>query len=222
VIKGGIVEDMRPSSWLILVISIGAVSELLVPNHSAAEWYVAGQVGPTFGDRFDNIGATHPDVVPTAPSWDLRNSIAYGAKLGYFPGHGWMGIEGEIFHTTPHLRRPEPDPGLHLRVTTLAINFIARYPGTTFQPYAGIGMGILFSHLGGTPGTPGIQSDSDTSTGLNLLAGLRFFVTPYVSMFTEYKFVQSSLLFSDALGAAGGFVGDYRAQHLMLGVAYHF
>ena len=192
------------------------IAILWTSNVVHGEWYVAGQVGPTFADKLANIELT--DFSNRPPDLDLKNSIAYGAKLGYFGGHGWFGLEGEIFNTTPHIKQ-DIDPGIHLRVTTLALNFIARYPGATFQPYAGIGFGLMFAHLSESPTT---RSDSDTGTGLNLLAGLRMFVTPYISMFTEYKYVQSSLLFSDALGPNGGFVGDYRAQHLMLGLAYHF
>jgi opacity protein-like surface antigen len=187
------------------------------PQTVTAEWYVAGMVGPTFADKLGNIEGTVFQL--NAHDFDLKNSLAYGAKLGYFGQNGWFGLEGEIFNTTPHIKSIGPDSGIHLRVTTLALNFIGRYPGVTFQPYAGIGFGFLFSRLGQAPG---IQSDSDVSNALNLLAGLRFFVTPYVSMFTEYKFQQATMIFDSALGANGGFIGDYRVQHVMFGVGYHF
>jgi opacity protein-like surface antigen len=198
-----------------------ALVVLCTAQLAQGEWYVAGQVGPTFADKPADIGGTGSlsTLAPVAPNWDLKNSIAYGAKLGYFGGHGWIGLEGEIFNSTPHIKQIGDVPGSHLRVTTLALNFIARYPGVTIQPYAGIGFGMLFTRLSESPTK---RSDSDTATGLNLLAGVRFFVTPYVSMFTEYKYQQASLLFDQAFGANGGFLGDYRAQHLMFGVAYHF
>jgi opacity protein-like surface antigen len=209
---------MRPTRQFALVLCFASVGlGICCPATATAEWYVAGQVGPTFADRLSNIELTR--FSDRLPDFDLKNSLAYGAKLGYFGQHGWFGLEGEVFNTTPHIKSLGPDPGIHLRVTTLALNFIARYPGLTFQPYAGIGFGLLFSRLGQAPG---IQSDSDVSSGLNLLAGLRFFVTPYVSMFTEYKYQQATLVFDNAFPGAGGFIGDYRAQHLMFGVAYHF
>jgi opacity protein-like surface antigen len=213
---------MRLTHRFILVLFFASVGlGICWPATATAEWYVAGQVGPTFADKLANIEGTGPlsGLAPVASDWDLKNSVAYGAKLGYFGGHSWLGLEGEVFNTTPHIKQIGDVPGTHLRVTTFALNFIARYPGVTFQPYAGIGFGVLFSHLSESATT---RSDSDTATGLNLLAGLRFFVTPYVSMFTEYKYLQSTLLFSDAFGSSGGFLGDYRAQHLMFGVAYHF
>jgi opacity protein-like surface antigen len=216
---------MRTRQRMIGIVSVLLGGLILVqlpsPQSVGAEWYVAGMVGPTFADKLGNIGGTGPlsTLAPAAPDWDLKNSIAYGAKLGHFGGHGWFGLEGEVFNTTPHIKQIGDVPGTHLRVTTLALNFIARYPGLTFQPYAGIGFGLLFSHLSESLTK---RSDSDTSTAMNLLAGLRFFVTPYVSMFTEYKYQASTLIFDNAFGSNGGFIGDYRAQHLMLGMGYHF
>ncbi|MGH7233047.1 MAG: outer membrane protein [Nitrospiraceae bacterium] len=189
------------------------------PRDTAAEWYVAGQVGPTFADRLSDIGGTGSLTTLRAPDFDLKNSLAYGAKVGYFPGHGWFGLEADVFNTTPHIKNLDNIPGIHLRVTTAALNFVIRYPGLAIQPYAGIGAALIFTRIGESATT---QADSDVTTGLNLLAGTRFFVTPYVALFTEYKYTQATFQFDRAFGAVGGFVGDYRAQHVMFGVSYHF
>jgi opacity protein-like surface antigen len=221
-------EIRRPTlrAGLKLIAMVCALWLIGPPGMVHAEWYVAGQVGPAFADRLSNISGTRFVLENEGEDFDLKNSVTYGAKLGNFPGNGWFGLEGEVFNTTPHIKQLGSDPGIHLRVTTLALNLIARYPGLTYQPYAGLGFGLLFSHLGSAPpgpgGGPGIQSDSDVSSGFNVLAGLRVFVTPYVSVFTEYKYTQATLRFDGALGPIGGFTGDYRAQHLMLGVGYHF
>ena len=53
----------------------------------------------------------------------------------------------------------------------------------TFQPYFGIGPGILIAHLSRSVQT---ESDTQVSIGLNVLTGLRAFVTPNVAVFTEY------------------------------------
>jgi opacity protein-like surface antigen len=188
-----------------------------------AEWYVAGQIGPAFADRLSDIEGTGPLARLQAPDFDLKNSLTYGAKLGYFPGHGWFGMEGEVFNTTPHIKNLEELPGAHLRVTTVAFNLIARYPGPTVQPYAGIGVGLAIARLGESPGA-NIRGDTDVTSALNLLAGLRFFVTPYVALFTEYKYTDARFQFDNAFGfgTVGGFVGDYAVQHLVVGLSYHF
>ena len=63
--------------------------------------------------------------------------------------------------------------------------------------------------------------------GLNALVGMRFFVTPYTALFTEYKYSEADLAFDNAFSpaqgfASGGFSGTYRAQHIVVGILYHF
>lgn len=189
-----------------------------IPSPASAEWYVAGDVGVNFADRITGISGTGDLTGLQAPDFDLKNSISYGAKLGYFRDHSWFGIEGEVLQTTPHIKNLDDDPGIHLRVTTVGVNFLARYPGRTFQPYAGVGVGTAIARLSDTAT---VQSDSDVASGWNVLVGLRAFVTPYVAVFTEYKHSGATLRFDQAFGT-GGFEGVYRAQHVLIGLSYHF
>jgi opacity protein-like surface antigen len=191
-------------------------------HEASAEWYVAGQFGANFADRLTDVGGTNGLAGARAPDFDLKNSFTYGGKVGYFPGNGWVGVELDAFHTTPHIKNLDDVPGIHMRVTSAGVNFIARYPGVTFQPYAGVGAAAIIAHISNSPTT---RSDSELTGGLNLLAGIRAFVTPYVAVFTEYKLTQATLRFDQAFsgfGTAGGFMGDYRAQQLVVGVSYHF
>ena len=190
-----------------------------VPSPASAEWYVAGEVGPNFADRLTGISGTNGLGGLQAPDFDLKNSVSYGAKLGYFPEHGWFGIEGEVLQTTPNIKNLDDIPGIHLRMTTVGINFLARYPGRTFQPYAGAGVGVVIAHLSDSATT---QSDTDVTGGWNVLAGLRAFVTPYVAVFTEYKYTGATLRFDQAFGTVGGFEGTYGAQLVLFGLSYHF
>ncbi|HEY4643866.1 MAG: hypothetical protein EWM72_00335 [Nitrospira sp.] len=198
--------------WLL----IGTVG---MPSPASAEWYVAGDVGVNFADRLTNVTGTNGLAGLEAPDFDLKNSVSYGAKLGYFPQHGWVGIESEVLHSTPHIKNLDDDPGIHLRVTTVGVNFLARYPGRTFQPYAGAGVGVVIAHISDTAT---VQSDTDVTSGWNVLAGLRAFVTPHVAVFTEYKYTGATLRFDEAFGTVGGFEGRYRAQHVLAGLSYHF
>ena len=191
-----------------------------MPSPASAEWYVAGDVGVNFADRLTGISGTGDltGVEPRSPDFDLKNSVSYGAKLGYFAEHSWLGIEGEVLQTTPHIKNLDDDPGIHLRVTTVGVNFLARYPGRTFQPYVGVGVSTAIAHLSNSAT---VQSDTDVASGWNVLAGLRGFVTPYVAVFTEYKYTGATLRFDQAFGT-GGFEGVYRAQHVLVGLSYHF
>lgn len=190
-----------------------------VPGPASAEWYVAGEAGPNFADRLTGVSGTNGFAGLQAPDFDLKNSVSYGAKLGYFPEHGWFGIEGEVLQTTPNIKNLDDIPGIHLRITNVGINFLARYPGRTFQPYAGAGAGVVIAHLSDSATT---QSDTDVTGGWNVLAGLRAFVTPYVAVFTEYKYTGATLRFDQAFGTVGGFEGTYGAQLVLFGLSYHF
>jgi opacity protein-like surface antigen len=207
----------------VLFVAWLSIATFGMPGPASAEWYVAGNVGVNFADRLTGISGTGDltGVEPRSPDFDLKNSISYGAKLGYFPEHSWFGIEGEVLQTTPHIKQLDGvAPGIHLSLTTLGVNFLARYPGRTFQPYIGIGPGMVIARLSDSPANE-IQSDTSAAGGWNVLAGLRAFVTPYVAVFTEYKYTGATLRFDQAFGT-GGFEGVYRAQHVLVGISYHF
>ncbi|OQW37652.1 MAG: hypothetical protein A4E19_13340 [Nitrospira sp. SG-bin1] len=194
---------------------------------ASAEMYIAGQAGVNFADRINSIAGTGSQAGAPGPfiDFDLQNSITYGGKVGYFPGHSWIGIEGEVFHSSPHIKELPAtaslpaDPGIHFRVTTVGANIIARYPGRTFQPYVGAGVGAGIAHIGDTAT---VRSDSDVAAAWNILAGLRAFVTPHIAVFTEYKYTGATFDFDEAFGPLGGFSGNYRAQHVLGGLSYHF
>jgi opacity protein-like surface antigen len=204
-----------------LVVAWLSIAIFGVRGLACAEWYVAGDVGANFADRLTGISGTNGLTGIQAPDFDLKNSISYGAKLGYFAEHSWFGIEGEVLQTTPHIKNLDDVPGIHLRVTTVGVNFLARYPGRTFQPYVGAGPSMVIAHLGDSAANE-IQSNTSVTTGWNVLAGLRAFVTPYVAVFTEYKYTGATLRFDQAFVTGGGFEGVYRAQHVLVGLSYHF
>lgn len=190
-----------------------------VPNRSHAEWYVAGQFGVNFADELQSVRGTGILTGLTAPDFDLKNSYAYGGKLGFYPGHQWLGVEIDVLHSTPHVKNLDDIPGIHLRVTNIGLHLLMRYPGLTFQPYLGIGPAIIASRLSSSATT---KSDSNLTVGLNTLVGLRAFVAPQVAVFSEYKYTMATLRFTDTFEDDSGFHGDYRAQQLTVGVSYHF
>jgi opacity protein-like surface antigen len=201
--------------WLAVVCFPTAVEQ------ARAEYYVAGQIGVNFADRLNDIQGTGSLVTlqPISQSFDLKNAVLYGGKLGFFPGNGAMGLELDVFNSQPNIKAMGDIPGIHLRVTNVGLNLMLRYPGQTFQPYVGFGGAALISHISKTVD---VQSDTDVGFGINLLAGLRAFITPYVAVFTEYKYTRGTLTFSEAFGSIGGFSGDYLAQQVVVGVSYHF
>ena len=142
----------------------------------------------------------------TFSDFDLARSTMYGVKLGTFQPTQlrWLGMETEFFYTNPHVKQQDIETfvdgvssgvtnfaGAHVRVATWAVNWIVRYPGKHLQPYAGVGPGIFWGRLSGID----LGTGSDTSLGLNALAGIRFFLTKNMALFGEYKYNRTSFDF---------------------------
>lgn len=203
--------------FFLSVLLLVVLSSITIP--AQAEWYVAGQAGHSFADSLRNVTTTGPFSGIELQAFDMKNSLAYGGKVGVYPYHGSLGIELDVNHSTPHVKSIDNTPGIHLGVTNVGVNVLFRYPGTTFQPYLGLGPGILIARLGRSVET---ESDTQVSVGFNFLTGVRAFVTPNVALFTEYKFTDAKFDFNGAFGSFGGFNSTYRAHQLFVGVSYHF
>lgn len=130
----------------------------LLTSNSYAEMYVAGMAGYTAPNDLTNVKGTGGASAFSFSDLELQSSVAYGGKVGYFfPSANWLGVETEVYNTTPHVKQQPvtvsgfglsvpvgTQPGFHLRVLTWGINAVVRYPGKTFQPYAGVGLGVFF------------------------------------------------------------------------------
>ena len=114
-------------------------------------------VGYTAPNDLTSVQGTGANSGISLSDLELKSSVAYGGKIGYFfPGANWLGIETELYNTTPHVKQQSVTasgfgvtvpigtlPGFNLRVLNWGINAIVRYPGKTFQPYAGVGLGVF-------------------------------------------------------------------------------
>jgi opacity protein-like surface antigen len=203
-------------------IAVGVLCLTLSGHPAQAELYVAGQIGYTSPNDLSSVQGTGPISGVSFSDLKLDNSIVYGAKVGYYlPSVNWLGIETEMFNTTPDVKQQPitvlgvtvPAPGFNLNVFTWAINAIVRYPGKQFQPYAGVGLGVFFAEAK-FQGT----SDKDVAPGLNALAGVRYFATDHIALFAEYKYNRAAFELPDAIGIKA----DYSANHFVGGVSYHF
>jgi len=212
-IHSGRVRQRFSLSLLLLT----ALSSITIP--AQAEWYVAGQAGYNFAGSLRNVTTTGPFSGIELQDFDMKNSLAYGGKVGVYPFHGALGFELDVFHSTPHVKNLDNSPGIHLAVTNVGANILLRYPGVTFQPYLGAGPAILIARLNPSVET---QQDTQVSVGFNFLTGIRAFVTPHVGLFTEYKYTDGKFGFDDAFGSFGGFDSTYRVNQVFAGISYHF
>ena len=86
------------------------------------------------------------------------------------------------------------------------------------QLYAGAGPGIFFAETSNQFG----RSTDNGRVGLNALAGAKYFLTRNLAMYAEYKFNYAHFDFSQAQGTTAGLTGDYKASHVVGGLALHF
>lgn len=227
---------MRRSGFVCGVLSVAALSLTLSVYPAQAEMYVAGQAGLTVPNDFSNVEGTGSGAGVSISDVSLKNSIMYGAKLGYyFESMKWLGVETEVFNTTPHVKQQDVTAsfggasqtgnltGQYVRVLTWApINVVVRYQMGQLEPYAGVGLGLFFART--KDAATGETSSSNARPGLNTQVGVRYLVTKNFSMFTEWKYNRVSLNFDESspTQAAGGIKGDYSAHHFVFGVGYHF
>lgn len=207
------------------------------------EGYIAGFGGYTFGGKFDTSGIGTASGVNFG-NRDLAASGVYGAKAGgFFPDQlSWFGVEIEAFNTTPNVKQAGAAPGSDMRVTTLAVNAIFRVQlsctTTTerteqvtrrveiryerefcrLQPYAGVGLGINWVDLSNSNFT----AHDNFVPGLNVLGGVRYYLTEKIGLFTEYKYNRATFDFVSAGATLTGFQGVYSINHLVAGFSYHY
>lgn len=212
-------------------VAVGVLCLTLFSRPVQAEMYVAGQVGVLIPNSFSNIEGVDSNAGLTVSDLSLQNSVIYGAKLGYyFDSMKWLGVETEVFNSTPHIKQQDAAIGVpgfsgtvnlagtSLRVLNWApVNVVVRYQMGQFEPYAGVGMGVFFANV--TEAVNG-ESSSSTAVGLNTRLGLRYLVTKNMSLFGEWKYSRASFNFSPSspTQATGGVKGDYSANILAFGV----
>ncbi|WHZ28074.1 MAG: hypothetical protein OJF51_002872 [Nitrospira sp.] len=217
-------EKLMTHRLWILSLSLLALSSQ--PAHS--EMYVAGQVGANFPADLSNVEWRAGGANVAGNDLELQTSLVYGGKVGYyFDSVKWLGIETEVFNATPHIKQQNwvingvnvgTVQGIYNRVLTWApVNLVVRYQAGAFEPYAGVGLGVFFSHLS----TSGFSSSS-TDVGLNTQVGLRYRITSAIAMFGEWKYNWASMSHTNLAGTGLNVDTDYRAHNFVFGVGYHF
>lgn len=211
-----------------LMAALCLIVALTFPALVSAETYIGGMLGATLSASAGDNKIKDPLIIDgtKATNLSLDKSVMYGGKVGhYFEQARWLGVEAEVFTTTPDAKRQRvtltapsgasasfTQSRTDVHVTTVALNAMLRYPGERFQPYAGAGFGVFIAGAGG---------QSDTAPGLNALAGLRVKLTEHVGLFGEYKYNRAAFSFSPS-STSLGYDTTYQAHHVAVGVSYHF
>ena len=72
--------------FFLSLLLLTALSSIAIP--AQAEWYMAGQAGHSFADSMRNVTTTGPFSGIELQDFDIKNSLAYGGKVGVYPFHG--------------------------------------------------------------------------------------------------------------------------------------
>lgn len=130
-------------------------------------------------------------------------------------------------------------PETSLRLIALAFNVVARYPGETFQPYVGVGVGAFYFMAHGRGSDNFLYSTrrydntavpykvSTTAQidgrqvvpGLNAMAGFKILLTEELGIFFEGKYNRATITNFDP---TFGLTGEYSSFNAVAGLAYHF
>lgn len=100
-----------------------------------------------------------------------------------------------------------------MRLITVALNVVARYPGTVFQPYVGVGVGAFYFTSSGE------ISGRQMVPGLNAMLGMKVLATEEWGVFIEGKYNRATITNFDP---NFGLSGEYSAWNILAGLAYHF
>ena len=209
-----------------------------------AETYIAGQFGVTLPSvvggglgEGDLTGVFIPGSKISEQS--LEKSILYGGKIGhYFRAVPWLGLELEVYNTTPHIKQqsltftapsgavspPIDFRGLNFRVLTIAPNLTFRYHKSRLQPYVAVGPGIFFAHIK-DPSFTSDNTQSSVSIGVNAAGGIRYYITRNLAIFGEGKFNYARLSFEQTPPGVFnlfGFDTTYMMFHAAGGISLHF
>ena len=198
---------------------------LMLPATAWAEWYAGAYGG--FSSHGDLANSTIPLSNGTLSTTDVEfdDSAVVGGKVGYFfESANWFGIEidaGVSWPDTPTQQvgttfTPSVSgaqvPGtatVAARDNTLILfvpSVILRYPGETWQPYAGVGPALF-------------EFDDEASPGISVLGGLRVFVLRKVALFAEYRYRAANI--EDVDLGFGAAQGNFAVNQIVFGVTLH-
>ena len=160
---------------------------------------MAGQIGVNFADR---LKTSKEPAAPesTAPDFDLKNSVSLRGKAGVFPGNGPMGVGADVFNSQPNIKNLDDVPGIHLGVTNVGVNLLHAISRADVSAVCRHRWRVTDCTIVG-------KCDDQKRYGCRIRvkrpAGVRAFITPYVAIFTEYKYTHGTLTFDDAFGPVG-------------------
>jgi opacity protein-like surface antigen len=106
-------------------------------------------------------------------------------------------------------------PGADFLVHSLAFNALIRFTGYQYklEPYTGLGIGLNVGNIS----EGNFKPEAAFAPSFNILAGTRYYITPKIAPFIEYKYNFAEFSFS-----RNSLTASYRAHLIMFGISFHF
>jgi hypothetical protein len=203
-------------AWLAVVFLLGLSSA------ASADTYIA--VGG--GLNFAELDSTDAGTI------DLKQNGFFGAKFGHFfdnRQYNWFGFEVDLYRAAPSIKQQTVNPstnqalggstgnipGADFLVHSLAFNALIRLTGYQYkvEPYTGLGLGLNVGNISEGNFPP----EASFAPSFNILVGTRYYITPKIAPFVEYKYNFAHFSFTRSDLSA-----DYRAHLFMFGISFHF
>ena len=159
----------------------------------------------------------------------LKNNGFFGAKIGHYVDNrqfNWFGWEVDLYRASPSVKQQRVNvsnnlavsgqiPGADFLVHSLAFNALVRLTGYQYkvEPYTGIGIGLNVGNIS----DGNFRPEASFAPSFNLLAGTRYYLTPKIAPFIEYKYNFAQFTFTKS-----SLTADYRAHLFMFGISFHF
>lgn len=127
-------------------------------------------------------------TLPSDSDWDVAGPISsdsgftYGAGLLFGLSRD-LAVEAEVTHSTYDLRYDRFSKDGTADITNLSFGLQWRFASRQLTPYVGGGLSVLFNDY--------TDSDVENTVGVNLKAGIDYFVSPRVALNGEMKMVIS-------------------------------
>jgi opacity protein-like surface antigen len=222
---------------------------LVIATPAAAEWFTDLYLGGAFTEKHD-VDTNFPTTGDQVTTLDVtfNNSFVGGIRGGYwFPfdlGPLNFGVGLDISHFAPNVSRQTRTfcarfcvtgefDDFDLSVWTIGFDAMLRYPllkssqfpNGQLQPYLTIGPTIFVAHAEDSRNfEPSNQSDTDTSVGVKLGAGVAWLFTKNIAVFGEYRYTHFSPEFTfrdDVLGNAN-LSTAINTHYVLVGASFRF
>ncbi len=242
--SGVVVAVLRRTSPLLVLTAV-----LTFAAPASAEWFGDLYLGGAFTTKHD-VDKNFPTTGGLETTLDVTfdKSFAGGFRGGYwFPfalGPLNLGVGLDISHFAPNIStqtrtfcsrlcRSDEFDDFDLSVWVIGFDAMLRYPlmksaafpNGQLQPYVTLGPAIFHAHAEDSRNfEPSNQSDTDTSVGVKVGAGVAWQFTKNIAVFGEYRFTHFSPEFTfrdDVLGSAT-LSTDVNTHSLLVGVSFRF